>query len=48
MQVRDQLPGLRADRVLMIDGATADYPGYEALLEELCRGPGEAGRAGPG
>ena len=32
-QVRDELPGLRAEHVLMVDGATADYPGYEALLK---------------
>ncbi len=27
-QVREELPGLRADHVLMVDGPTADYPGY--------------------
>jgi long-chain acyl-CoA synthetase len=32
-QVRDELPDLPADHVLMVDGATADYPGYEALLK---------------
>ena len=31
-QVREELPGLRADHVLMVDGPTADYPGYKALL----------------
>ncbi len=41
-QVREELPGLRADHVLMVDGATADYPGYEALLR-IC----SEGRARP-
>ena len=31
-QVCEELPGLRADHVLMVDGPTADYPGYKALL----------------
>ncbi len=37
-QVRDELPGLRAENVLMVDGATADYPGYEALLKSYAEG----------
>lgn len=37
-QVRDELPGLRAEHVLMVDGATADYPGYEALLKSCAEG----------
>ncbi|WP_300452281.1 class I adenylate-forming enzyme family protein [Accumulibacter sp.] len=32
-QVRGELPGLPADRVLMVDGQTAEYADYAALLE---------------
>ena len=37
--VRDQLPGLPADRVLMIDAPTADYTDYAALLGACSEGP---------
>ena len=37
-QVRDELPALPAGHMLMIDGATADYPDYTALLDSCPAG----------
>ncbi|MBN8453128.1 AMP-binding protein [Accumulibacter sp.] len=37
-QVRDELPQLRADRILLVDGASGDFPDYRALLNSCPEG----------
>lgn len=38
-QARAELPGLRSNHILMVDGATGDYPAYAALLDSCPAGP---------
>ncbi|MCM8637561.1 AMP-binding protein [Accumulibacter sp.] len=37
-QVRDELPHLRADRILLVDGAGGDFPDYRSLLDSCPEG----------
>ena len=37
-QVRDELPQLRADRILLVDGASGDFRDYRALLNSCPEG----------
>ncbi len=37
-QVRDELPHLRADRIVLVDGASGDFPDYRALLDSCAAG----------
>ncbi|MCP5247848.1 MAG: AMP-binding protein [Candidatus Accumulibacter sp.] len=41
-QARQELPGLAAERVLMVDGANGDYPAYASLLKTCPEGEVEA------